>query len=137
MITKKELEQYRQYSADYDQYIEKLRLCKSRLQRLETSAGFQNSRDPNLRNNYNETKAELQKIIANINEVIRNLSDMDVRIENALNMIPKLKVRQVLRQYYILAADDMEDIAATLGISRRSAYRLHNEGLQMIEALQK
>lgn len=137
MITEKDLEQYRLRWIAIDQYTEEIRLCKQRLLRFETSAGFQNSQDPILRQNYNETKAELQNTIKKINESLKKITENSSKIGALIDSIPDPKVRQVMKQYYVLGAEDMNDVEATLNLSKRTAQRRRAKGLQMIEELQK
>lgn len=137
MITEKDLEQYRLRWIAIDQYTEEIRLYKQRLLRFETSAGFQNSQDPILRQNYNETKAELQNIIIKINESLKVITEKSTKIEELIESIPDPKVRLVMKQYYVLEAEDLNDVEATLNLSKRTAQRRRAKGLQMIEELQK
>ena len=130
MITKQDLEDYRFREIALEQQFAKLKMWQNRLTRLNTTYGLSQLGYPS---DYTRLQAIVDEIEAHIEELSRKYSEVDILI----NRIPDPKIKAVMNQYYVLCATDWEEVAAILGLPKRTVYRLHGYGLEIIRHMQE
>ena len=130
MITKQDLEDYRFREIALEQQFAKLKMWQNRLTRLNTTYG---SSQLGYRSDRTRLRDIVDEIEAHIEELSRKYSEVDILI----NRIPDPKIKAVMNQYYVLFATDWEEVAAILGLPKRTVYRLHGYGLEIIRHMQE
>ena len=130
MITKQDLEDYRFREIALEQQFAKLKMWQNRLTRLNTTYGLSQL---GYHSDYTRLQAIVDEIEAHIEELSRKYSEVDILI----NRIPDPKIKAVMNQYYVLCATDWEEVAAILGLPKRTVYRLHGYGLEIIRHIQE
>lgn len=130
MITKQDLEDYRFREIALEQQFAKLKMWQNRLTRLNTTYGLSQL---GYHSDYTRLQAIVDEIEAHIKELSRKYSEVDILI----NRIPDPKIKAVMNQYYVLCATDWEEVAAILGLPKRTVYRLHGYGLEVIRHMQE
>lgn len=130
MITKQDLEDYRFREIALEQQFAKLKMWQNRLTRLNTTYGLSQLGYPS---DYTRLQAIVDEIEAHIEELSRKYSEVDILI----NRIPDPKIKAVMNQYYVLCATDWDEVAAVIGISVRTAHRLHGYGLELLRHMQE
>lgn len=130
MITKQDLEDYRFREIALEQQFAKLKMWQNRLTRLNTTYGLSQLGYPS---DYTRLQAIVDEIEAHIEELSRKYSEVDILI----NRIPDPKIKAVMNQYYVLCAADWEEVAAILGVPKRTVYRLHGYGLEILRHMQE
>lgn len=130
MITKQDLEDYRFREIALEQQFAKLKMWQNRLTRLNTTYGLSQL---GYHSDYTRLQAIVDEIEAHIEELSRKYSEVDILI----NRIPDPKIKAVMNQYYVLCATDWEEVAAILGLPKRTVYRLHGYGLEIIRHMQE
>ena len=130
MITKQDLENYRFRGIVLEQQFAKLKMWQNRLTRLNTTYGLSQL---GYHSDYTRLQAIVDEIEAHIEDLSRKYSEVDIII----NRIPDPKIKAVMNQYYVLCAADWEEVAAILGLPKRTVYRLHGYGLEIIRHMQE
>ncbi len=130
MITKQDLEDYRFREIALEQQFAKLKMWQNRLTRLNTTYGLSQL---GYHSDYTRLQAIVDEIEAHIEELSRKYSEVEILI----NRIPDPKIKAVMNQYYVLCAADWEEVAAILGLPKRTVYRLHGYGLEIIRHMQE
>lgn len=130
MITKQDIEDYRFREIALEQQFAKLKMWQNRLTRLNTTYGLSQL---GYHSDYTRLQAIVDEIEAHIEELSRKYSEVDILI----NRIPDPKIKAVMNQYYVLCATDWEEVAAILGLPKRTVYRLHGYGLEIIRHMQE
>lgn len=130
MITKQDLEDYRFREIALEQQFAKLKMWQNRVTRLNTTYGLNQL---GYHSEYTRLQAIVDEIEAHIEELSRKYSEVDTLI----NRIPDPKIKSVMNQYYVLCATDWEEVAAILGLPKRTVYRLHGYGLEIIRHMQE
>ena len=130
MITKQDLEDYRFREIALEQQFAKLKMWQNRLTRLNTTYGSSQF-------GYRSARTRLRDIVDEIEAHIEELSQKYGEVDNLINRIPDPKIKAVMNQYYVLCAADWDEVAAILGLPRRTVYRLHGYGLEIIRHMQE
>ena len=130
MITKQDLEDYRFREIALEQQFAKLKMWQNRLTRLNTTYGLSQL---GYHSDYTRLQAIVDEIEVHIEELSRKYSEVDILI----NRIPDPKIKAVMNQYYVLCAADWEEVAAILGVPKRTVYRLHGYGLEILRHMQE
>lgn len=130
MITKQDLEDYRFREIELEQQFAKLKMWQNRLTRLNTTYGSGQL-------GYSSNHSNLREIVDEIKEHIEELSQKYKEIDSLINRIADPKIKAVMIQYYVLCAADWEEVAAILGLPKRTVYRLHGYGLEMLKHMQE
>ena len=134
MITKKDLEDYRFREIALEQQFAKLKMWKNKLTRLRTTYG---SGLMSEKLGYLSDCLQLQGIVQEIENEIDILYQKYKEVDSLIGRIPDPKIKAVMTQYYVLCAVDWEEVAAILGLPKRTVYRLHGYGLEMIRHMQE
>lgn len=134
MITRQDLEDYRFRETLLEQQFSKLKMWQNKLTRLQTAYGSA-SRSA-IREDPNSTD-QIRQIVDSINMDIDQLSRKYKEVDALIGQIPEPKIRAVMTQYYVLCASDWYEVAAVVGISVRTAHRLHGYGLEIIRHMQE
>ena len=132
LITRTELDCYRNKDIEIEMYMEKLKKWQLILYRAETSYGTAMRAVP-------EGAEVLSAIRSIINDTVcylNKISALDKAIEALLSDIHDSKIRAVMYRYYVLG-ESWEDVIAILGLSKRTAARLHGYGLEIIRKMQE
>lgn len=132
VITRKELDYYRNKDKEIEMRMEKLKKWQLILLRVENSYGVALRSVPEGADVINEIKS----IVNSAADSLERIGELDKKIEELLSSIQDSKIRTVLFHYYILG-EDWEDIAAILNISKRTVLRLHGYGLETIKHMQE
>ena len=130
MITKQDLEDYRFREIALEQQFAKLKMWQNRLTRLNITYGSSQL-------GYRSDRTRLRDIVDEIEAHIEELSQKYGEVDNLINRIPDPKIKAVMNQYYVLCATDWEEVAAILGLPKRTVYRLHGYGLEIIRHMQE
>lgn len=130
MITKQDLEDYRFREIALEQQFAKLKMWQNRLTRLNTTYGSSQL-------GYRSDCTRLRDIVDEIEAHIEELSQKYGEVDNLINRIPDPKIKAVMNQYYVLCAADWDEVAAVIGISVRTAHRLHGYGLELLRHMQE
>ena len=134
MVTMQDLIDYRRHYVFLEQQTQKLKQWNDQLTRIKASSGISRSSDTDIKNSYSELESNIKNILIQTAQKISYLSEKEQEIEETLSRIPKPDIRAVMYQRYVLGSD-WDELAAILGISRRSVYRLHKLGCDYIEKL--
>lgn len=132
LITRKELDYYRNNYKEIEMHMEKLKRWQLILLRVENSYGIALRSVPEGADVINEIKAILNATSAYLDRI----GDLDKKIEVLLSSIQDSKIRTVMYHYYVLG-ETWDDIAAILNISKRTVLRLHGYGLEIIKHMQE
>lgn len=132
VITRKELDYYRNKGKEIEMHMEKLKKWQLILLRVENSYGIALRSVPEGTDVINEIKAILNATSAYLDRI----GDLDKKIEVLLSSIQDSKIRTVMYHYYVLG-ETWDDIAAILNISKRTVLRLHGYGLEIIKHMQE
>ena len=132
LITRKELDYYRNNDKEIEMHMEKLKRWQLILLRVENSYGIALRSVPEGTDVINEIKAILNATSAYLDRI----GDLDKKIEVLLSSIQDSKIRTVMYHYYVLG-ETWDDIAAILNISKRTVLRLHGYGLEIIKHIQE
>lgn len=132
LITRKELDYYRNNDKEIEMHMEKLKRWQLILLRVENSYGIALRSVPEGADVINEIKAILNATSAYLDRI----GDLDKKIEVLLSSIQDSKIRTVMYHYYVLG-ETWDDIAAILNISKRTVLRLHGYGLEIIKHMQE
>lgn len=132
LITRKELDYYRNNDKEIEMHMEKLKRWQLILLRVENSYGIALRSVPEGTDVINEIKAILNATSAYLDRI----GDLDKKIEVLLSSIQDSKIRTVMYHYYVLG-ETWDDIAAILNISKRTVLRLHGYGLEIIKHMQE
>jgi len=130
MITRRDLEAYRYRETELEQQFSKLKMWQNRLTRLHTAYGSRRTASQ-------QESLNLQRLVTEIESRIEELSDKYREVDNLIEQIPDPKIKAVMTQYYVLCANDWEEVAAVMGISVRTVHRLHGYGLEVIRHIQE
>ncbi len=134
MITRQDLEDYRYRNIELEQQFSKIKMWQSRITRLQTSYGAAHrSTMPECYQLIDELRQLADNALLNICQIKEKYQEVDALI----NAIPNPKIRMVMCQYYTLCAPDWDEVAAILDIPKRTVYRLHGYGLEIIKHMQK
>ncbi len=132
LITRKELDYYRNNDKEIEMHMEKLKRWQLILLRVENSYGIALRSVPEGTDVINEIKAILNATSAYLDRI----GDLDKKIEVLLSSIQDSKIRTIMYHYYVLG-ETWDDIAAILNISKRTVLRLHGYGLEIIKHMQE
>lgn len=132
LITRKELDYYRNNDKEIEMHMEKLKRWQLILLRVENSYGIALRSVPEVTDVINEIKAILNATSAYLDRI----GDLDKKIEVLLSSIQDSKIRTIMYHYYVLG-ETWDDIAAILNISKRTVLRLHGYGLEIIKHMQE
>lgn len=132
LITRKELDYYRNNDKEIEMHMEKLKRWQLILLRVENSYGIALRSVPEGTDVINEIKAILNATSAYLDRI----GDLDKKIEVLLSSIQDSKIRTVMYHYYVLG-ETWDDIAAILNISKRTVLRLHGYGREIIKHMQE
>lgn len=132
LITRKELDYYRNNDKEIEMHMEKLKRWQLILLRVENSYGIALRSVPEGTDVINEIKAILNATSAYLDRI----GNLDKKIEVLLSSIQDSKIRTVMYHYYVLG-ETWDDIAAILNISKRTVLRLHGYGLEIIKHMQE
>ena len=132
LITRKELDYYRNNDKEIEMHMEKLKRWQLILLRVENSYGIALRSVPEGADVINEIKAILNATSAYLDRI----GDLDKKIEVLLSSIQDSKIRTVMYHYYVLG-ETWDDIAAILNISKRTVLRLHGYGLEIVKHMQE
>lgn len=130
MITRRDLEAYRYRETELEQQFSKLKMWQNRLTRLHTAYGSGRTASQ-------QESVNLQRLVTEIESRIEELSDKYREVDSLIERIPDPKIKAVMTQYYVLCANDWEEVAAVMGISVRTVHRLHSYGLEVIRHIQE
>lgn len=133
MITKQDLEDYRFREVELEQQFAKLKMWQNKLTRLQTS--YRSVRASELPG-YHDVSRQLHEIMENTLSDIERLSQKYQEVDCLINQISDPKIKAVMYQYYVLCAADWDEVAAILGLPKRTVYRLHGYGLEIVRKLQ-
>lgn len=134
MITKQDLEDYRFREISLEQQFAKLKMWKNKLTRLQTSYGSVRAAElPG----YHDVSRHLHELMENTLSDIERQYQKYEEVDNLISRIPDPKIKAVMNQYYVLCAADWDEVAAVIGISVRTVYRLHGYGLEILQYIQK
>lgn len=134
VVTMQDLTDYRKHYVFLEQQTQKLKQWNDQWTRIKTSSSISRSNDTDIKKAYSELESNIKKILVQTAQSISDLHQKEQEIEETLSHIPNPDIRAVMYQRYVLGAD-CNDLAALLGISRRSVYRLHKLGCDYIEKL--
>lgn len=134
MITKQDLEDYRFREIALEQQFAKLKMWKNKLTRLHITYGSGRAAE---KLGYVSDCLQLQEIVKGIEADIERQYQKYTEVDSLISRIPDPKIKAVLNQYYVLCAADWEEVAAVVGISVRTAHRLHGYGLEMLRHMQE
>ncbi len=133
MITKQDLEDYRFREIVLEQQFAKLKMWQNKLTRLQTAYGSVRASElPG----YHTVSLQLREIMENTLSDIERLSQKYQEVDCLINQISDPKIKAVMYQYYVLCAADWDEVAAILGLPKRTVYRLHGYGLEIVRKLQ-
>ncbi len=130
MITRRDLEAYRYRETELEQQFSKLKMWQNRLTRLHTAYGLGSTASQQERLNF-------QRLVTEIESRIEEMSDRYREVDELIEQIPDPKIKAVMTQYYVLCAEDWEEVAAVIGVSVRTVHRLHGYGLEVIRHIQE
>lgn len=134
MVTKQDFEDYRFREVELEQQFAKLKMWQNKLTRLQTSYGSVRASElPG----YHDVSRQLREIMENTLSDIERLSQKYEEVDNLISRIPDPKIKAVMNQYYALCAADWDEVAAILGLPKRTVYRLHGYGLETIRHMQE
>ncbi len=111
LITRKELDYYRNNDKEIEMHMEKLKRWQLILLRVENSYGIALRSVPEGADVINEIKAILNATSAYLDRI----GDLDKKIEVLLSSIQDSKIRTVMYHYYVLG-ETWDDIAAILNM---------------------
>lgn len=134
MITKQDLEDYRFRETALEQQFAKLKMWKNKLTRLHISYGSGHMSE---KLGYVSDCRQLHDLVKEIEADIESQYQKYKEVDSLISRIPDPKVKAVMTQYYVLCAADWEEVAAILGLPKRTVYRLHGYGLEMIRHIQE
>ena len=134
MITKQDLEDYRFREISLEQQFAKLKMWKNKLTRLNITYG---SRRTSEKLGYVSDCLQLHEIVKKIEDDIERQYQKYEEVDSLISRIPDPKIKAVMNQYYVLCAADWEEVAAILGLPKRTVYRLHGYGLETIRHMQE
>ena len=126
----KYLSQYKYLDKEIDRKINELESWKNKL--YNVTAVLSDMPKSKNRGNLIETGiAIIDEIEAKINQEINDLVNLRNEIENKINAVNDLKLREILKSRY-LDCKSWEEIAFTNNITWRHAYRLHEQALDAV-----
>lgn len=134
MITKQDLEDYRFREIALEQQFAKLKMWQNKLTRLRITYGSGNVAE---KLGYVSDCIQLHEIVKGIEADIEHQYQKYTEVDNLINRIPDPKIKAVMNQYYVLCAADWDEVAAVIGISVRTAHRLHGYGLELLRHMQE
>lgn len=134
MITKQDLEDYRFREIALEQQFAKLKMWKNKLTRLHITYG---SRRVAEKLGYVSDCLQLHEIVKGIEADIECQYQKYTEVDSLISRIPDPKIKAVMNQYYVLCAADWDEVAAVIGISVRTAHRLHGYGLEILRHMQE
>lgn len=111
LITRKELDYYRNNDKEIEMHMEKLKRWQLILLRVENSYGIALRSVPEGTDVINEIKAILNATSAYLDRI----GDLDKKIEVLLSSIQDSKIRTVMYHYYVLG-ETWDDIAAKIPV---------------------
>lgn len=123
----KYLNQYRYLDKEIDRKIKELESWKSRIFNV-TGTLSDMPKNPNRCSIIEKGIAVIDEIENSINQDIDNLVNLRTEIENKINAIEDLKLREILKARY-LDCQTWEEIAYKNGYSWRWVYKLHELAL--------
>lgn len=132
MITKQDLEDYRYHEIELEQQMQKMQMWQNKLTRLQTSYNIVCKLGE-----YQRISQQLEDIVKETLTYVDITSQKYLEIDNLIRNIPEPRIRSVMNQYYILCAADWDEVAAILGLSKRTVHRLHGYGLEIIKHMQE
>lgn len=133
MITKQDLEDYRFREVELEQQFAKLKMWQNKITRLQTAYGSVRASELL---GYHTISRQLHEIMENTLSDIERLSQKYQEVDCLINQISDPKIKAVMYQYYVLCAADWDEVAAILGLPKRTVYRLHGYGLEIVRKLQ-
>lgn len=134
MITKQDLEDYRFREISLEQQFAKLKMWKNKLTRLNITYGSGRMSE---KLGYVSDCLQLHEIVKKIEDDIERQYQKYEEVDSLISRIPDPKIKAVMNQYYVLCAADWEEVAAILGLPKRTVYRLHGYGLETIRHMQE
>lgn len=134
MITKQDLEDYRFREIALEQQFAKLKMWKNKQTRLHITYGSGHMAE---KRGYVSDSLQLHGIVKRIEADIEHQYQKYKEVDSLISRIPDPKIKAVMNQYYVLCATDWEEVAAILGLPKRTVYRLHGYGLEIICHMQE
>lgn len=134
MITKQDLENYRFREIALEQQFAKLKMWTNKLTRLHITYGSGRVAE---KLGYVSDCIQLHEIVKGIEADIERQYQKYQEVDSLINRIPDPKIKAVMNQYYVLCAEDWDEVAAVIGISVRTAHRLHGYGLELLRHMQE
>jgi DNA repair ATPase RecN len=126
----KYLNQYKYLNRDIDRKIKSLEDWRNKIFNV-TGTLSDMPRNPNRVNTIEEGVIAIDEIEASINKDIDELVNLRAEIENKINGVQDLKLRELLKCRY-LDCKSWEEIAFMNGYTWRNAYYLHEKALDKI-----
>lgn len=126
----KYLNQYKYLDKEIDRKIKELESWKSRIFNV-TGTLSDMPKNPNRSNIIEKGIAVIDEIENSINQDIDDLVNLKKEIENKINTVNDLKLRELLKSRY-LDCKSWEEIAFRNNITWRHVYRLHEQALDEI-----
>ena len=134
MITKQDLDEYRFREIALEQQFAKLKMWKNKQTRLHITYG---SGKVTEKLGYVSDYHQLHEVVKGIEADIEHQYQKYKEVDNLISRIPDPKIKAVMNQYYVLCAADWDEVAAVIGISVRTAHRLHGYGLELLRHMQE
>ena len=132
LITRKELDYYRNHDSEIEMYMEKLKKWQLILLRAENSYG---AAMRSVSEGADVIK-EIKNILNDTAVYLNRIGELDKKIEVLLSNIQDSKIRAVMFRYYVLG-ESWDDITAIMDLSKRTVLRLHGYGLDVIKRMQE
>ncbi|WP_312907249.1 hypothetical protein [Tissierella praeacuta] len=126
----KYLNQYKYLNSDIDRKIKSLEDWRNKIFNV-TGTLSDMPRNPNRVNTIEEGVAAIDEIEANINKYIDDLVNLRAEIENKINGVQDIKLRELLKCRY-LDCQTFEEIAYKKEFSWRWVHTLHERALDKI-----
>lgn len=126
----KYLNQYKYLNKEIDRKIKSLEDWRSKIYNI-TGTISDMPRNPNRSNIIENGVASIDEIETDINKDIDNLLNLRNEIENKIESVEDLKLRELLKCRY-LDCKYFEEIAYRKGCSIRHVYRMHENALDKI-----
>lgn len=129
----KYLSQYRYLNTKIDRKIKYLEDCKNKMYNI-TGTLSDMPRSGNRSNVIEDGIVNINEIEQTINRDIDELVSIRTEIENKINMIPDLKLRELMECRY-LDCKTWEEIAYKNGYTWRNVYYQHEKALDLIKII--
>lgn len=127
----KYLSQYRYLNSEIDRKIKYLEDCKNKIYNI-TGTLSDMPKSGNRNNVIEEGIVNINEIEQTINQDVDRLVDLRTEIENKINSIDDLKLKEILKCRY-LDCKTWEEIAYKNRFTWQWVYKLHERALDLIE----